>query len=237
MKRSDKADIWSKNPQELCVEELLRSINQFRAWQAARFPERSPCEISGEWETWYVDWVEINTAFCKVLQEAEPKTEDKHLLDEMIYIIARDNECELLIEELVEYPKWFGVLCHHSLSTEEADAKWQFASYLSRCECGHEIKELILAFVEDPNEYVCRRALLAMPSIYPDKVSYYAELFWKRELYASELQEYQRMAALTVLHEVHSPLLDVYLEKAKEGEGKYLRQCAEKIEGAVTDGE
>ena len=78
-----------------------------------------------------------------------------------------------------------------------------------------------------------------MPSIEPDKVAYYAELFWNRDLYAPELQEYQRMAALTVLHEVQSPLLDAYLEKAKVDGGKYLRQCAEKIEierrGCTTD--
>ncbi len=213
------------------MKQLLQAIAEFREWQEARFPGRNPREISGEWETWYGSWPDINTAFCKVLLEVPPETADVHLLDEMVYIIARDNECECLMEELSEHPKWFGVLCRHSLHMEEADAKWQFASYLPGCECGHEIKELILAFAEDPDEYVCRRALLAMPYIYPDKAVHYAERFWNRTLYAPGQQEYQRMAALTVLHRVQSPLLTSYLGKAKEG-GTFLRQCAEKIEDA-----
>lgn len=219
-----------KNMKELCVEELLQNINEFRAWQEARLTGQSAYEDSGEWETWYGGWPKINTAFSKVLQETEPETADKHLLDEMIYIIARDNECELLMEELAAHPKWFGLLCQHSLRTDEVDARWQFAVYLPRCECGPEIKELILTFVEDPDEYVCRRALLAMQFIYPDKAAHYAELFWNRDLYDPILQEYQRMAALTVLHKVHSPLYDVYLEKAKADGRKYLCKCVEEIE-------
>ena len=124
MKRRGQEEILCENVGKLCMEELLRTINEFRAWQAARFPGRNPREISGEWETWYEGWSEINTAFRKVLQETEPEATDKHLLDEMIYIIARDNECELLMEDLIEYPEWFSALCQHSLSTEEADAKW-----------------------------------------------------------------------------------------------------------------
>lgn len=228
-RKKEKADIEDKGTGELSVKQLLQAIAEFRAWQETRFPGRKPCEINGEWETWYGSWPEVNAAFCKVLLDVPPETADVHLLDEMVYIIARDNECEYLMEELSEHPKWFGVLCRHSLHMEEIDAKWQFASYLPDCECGHEIKELILALAEDQDEYVCRRALLAMPYIYPDKAAHYAERFWNRTLYAPEVQEYQRMAALTVLHMVHSPLLASYLEKAKEG-GTFLRQCAEKME-------
>ena len=37
---------------------------------------------------------------------------------------------------------------------------------------------MILDFAKDPNEYVSRRALLAMPALRPDCVEQFAPLFW-----------------------------------------------------------
>ncbi len=220
----------TQDGRDMGAEELLQAVRSFRAWQAERFPGRGTYDIGGEWETWYDGWTEIGTAFGKVLREMNAEEADVFLLDEMVYIIARDNECETLMEELAEYPEWFGRLCRHSLHGEEQDAKWQFAAYLPECGCGGEVKDLILAFAEDSYEYVCRRALLAMPRIRPDKVEYYAEQFWNRNLYAPAMQEYQRIAALNALNEIKSPLLKGYLRKAGEDGREYLSQCAKKIE-------
>ena len=80
--------------------------------------------------------------------------------------------------------------------SNESEAKWQFAAYLPECSCSQEVRDIILDFAKDPNEYVSRRALLAMPALRPDCVEQFAPLFWERNCYSPELQEYQRIAVL-----------------------------------------
>lgn len=74
------------------------------------------------------------------------------------------------------------------------------------------------------------RALLAMPALRPDQVEGFAELFWNKTCYPDEWQEYQRIAVLIALDEVHSALLPQYLEQAKHDGRKYLMQHANRIE-------
>ena len=52
-----------------------------------------------------------------------------------------------------------------------------------------KVRDIILDFAKDPNEYVSRRALLAMPALRPDCVEQFAPLFWERNCYSPELQE------------------------------------------------
>ncbi len=92
---------------------------------------------------------------------------------------------------------------------------------------------MILDFAKDPNEYVSRRALLAMPALRPDCVEQFAPLFWERSCYSPELQEYQRIAVLISLDAIHSDLLPQYLERAKQDGRSYLLEHAERIEGGL----
>lgn len=89
---------------------------------------------------------------------------------------------------------------------------------------------MILDFAKDPNEYVSRRALLAMPALRPDYVEQFAPLFWERNCYSLELQEYQRIAVLVALDAIHSGLLSQYIKRAKRDGRKYLKEHAERIE-------
>ena len=92
---------------------------------------------------------------------------------------------------------------------------------------------MILDFAKDTNEYVSRRALLAMPALRPDCVEQFAPLFWERNCYSLELQEYQRIAVLVSLDAIHSGLLPQYLEQAKQDGRRYLLEHAERIEGGL----
>ena len=92
---------------------------------------------------------------------------------------------------------------------------------------------MILDFAKDPNEYVSRRALLAMPALRPDCVEQFAPLFWERNCYSLELQEYQRIAVLVSLDAIHSGLLSQYIKRAKRDGRKYLLEAAERIEGKL----
>ena len=214
-------------------ERLLEQAIKFHQWQEATYPGKTAEEIGGEWEVDYPYWNDTYSAFCHVLTQMDAETADSVLLDEMVYLIARDNEAEGFIQETISHPQWFECLCRRAAASNESEAKWQFAAYLPECPCSQEVKDMILDFAKDPNEYVSRRALLAMPALRPDCVEKFAPLFWERNCYSLELQEYQRIAVLVSLDTIHSGLLPQYLEQAKQDGRRYLLEHAKRIEGGL----
>ena len=212
---------------------LLEQARKFHQWQEITYPGKTTEEIGGAWEVDYPAWNDIFDAFCHVLTQMDAETADSVLLDEMTYLIARDNEAEGFIQETTSHPQWFERLCRRAAASNESEAKWQFAAYLPECPCSQEVKDMILDFAKDPNEYVSRRALLAMPALRPDCVEQFAPLFWERNCYPPELQEYQRIAVLVSLDAIHSDLLPQYLERAKQDGRRYLLEHAKRIEGGL----
>ena len=158
-------------------ERLLEQAIKFHQWQEATYPGKTSEELGGEWEVDYPYWNDTYSAFCHVLTQMDAETADIVLLDEMVYLIARDNEAEGFIQETTSHPQWFERLCRRAAASNESEAKWQFAAYLPECPCSQEVKDMILDFAKDPNEYVSRRALLAMPSNYRNTSE---SLFWSR---------------------------------------------------------
>ena len=215
-------------------ERLLKQAIKFHQWQEVTYPGKTAEEIGSMWEVDYPYWNDTYSAFCYVLTQMDAETADIVLLDEMVYLIARANEAEGFIQETTSHPKWFECLCRRAAASNESEAKWQFAAYLPECPCSPEIKNMILDFAKDPNEYVSRRALLAMPALRPDCVEQFAPLFWERNCYSPELQEYQRIAVLVSLDAIHSDLLPQYLERAKQDGRSYLLEHAKRIEGELT---
>ena len=215
-------------------ERLLEQVGKFHQWQEITYPGKTTEEIGGAWEVDYPAWNDIFDAFCHVLTQMDAETADSVLLDEMVYLIARANEAEGFIQETTSHPKWFECLCRRAAASNESEAKWQFAAYLPECSCSQEVRDIILDFAKDPNEYVSRRALLAMPALRPDCVEQFAPLFWERNCYSPELQEYQRIAVLVSLDAIHSDLLPQYLERAKQDGRSYLLEHAKRIEGELT---
>ena len=214
-------------------ERLLKQAIKFHQWQEVTYPGKTAEEIGSMWEVDYPYWNDTYSAFCYVLTQMDAETADIVLLDEMVYLIARANEAEGFIQETTSHPKWFECLCRRAAASNESEAKWQFAAYLPECPCSPEIKNMILDFAKDPNEYVSRRALLAMPALRPDCVEQFAPLFWERNCYSPELQEYQRIAVLVSLDAIHSDLLPQYLERAKQDGRSYLLEHAKRIEGGL----
>ncbi|HJH83159.1 MAG TPA: formylglycine-generating enzyme family protein [Clostridiales bacterium] len=214
-------------------ERLLEQAIKFHQWQEATYPDKTAEEIGGEWEVDYPYWNDTYSAFCHVLTQMDAETADSVLLDEMVYLIARDNEAEGFIQETTSHPQWFECLCRRAATSNESEAKWQFAAYLPECSCSQKVRDIILDFAKDPNEYVSRRALLAMPALRPDCVEKFAPLFWERNCYSLELQEYQRIAVLVSLDTIHSGLLPQYLEQAKQDGRRYLLEHAKRIEGGL----
>ena len=215
-------------------ERLLEQVGKFHQWQEITYPGKTTEEIGGAWEVDYPAWNDIFDAFCHVLTQMDAEMADSILLDEMVYLIARANEAEGFIQETTSHPKWFECLCRRAAASNESEAKWQFAAYLPECSCSQEVRDIILDFAKDPNVYVSRRALLARPARRPDCVEQFAPLFWERNCYSPELQEYQRIAVLVSLDAIHSDLLPQYLERAKQDGRSYLLEHAKRIEGELT---
>ena len=73
---------------------LLEQVGKFHQWQEITYPGKTTEEIGGAWEVDYPAWNDIFDAFCHVLTQMDAETADSVLLDEMVYLIARDNEAE-----------------------------------------------------------------------------------------------------------------------------------------------
>ena len=145
-------------------ERLLEQAIKFHQWQEATYPGKTSEELGGEWEVDYPYWndtysafchvltqmdaetADSVSAFCHVLTQMDAETADSVLLDEMVYLIARDNEAEGLIQETTSHLQWFERLCRRAGASNESEAKWQFAAYLPECPCSQEVKDMILDF-------------------------------------------------------------------------------------------
>ena len=85
-------------------ERLLEQVGKFHQWQEITYPGKTTEEIGGAWEVDYPYWNDPYRAFCHVLTQMDAETADSVLLDEMVYLIARDNEAEGLYRRPLPIP-------------------------------------------------------------------------------------------------------------------------------------
>lgn len=187
--------------------QLSFEVQRFRDW-ADRYPR---ARTYGEWECDYEDWGVLYHAYVDHLDRIAPEQWNDQDRDALLYALARDNELERLKEELAERPGHLLALARHGLQSPEHNARWQLADALATLGCDHpEAADLLEQFVLDQDEYVRRRALLALGRLDAPRAEELALRAWDTGL------EYQRIAALCVLEEISSPLLRNFLEQAAE---------------------
>ena len=80
-----------------------------------------------------------------------------------------------------------------------------------------------MRFVRDRDEYVSRRALLALGQLRSEKTEEYAERAWRTG------HEYQRIAALWALKECGSAKLSDYLREAEADGREYVLHNAKAV--------
>ena len=198
------------------IDNLYKEIRIFTLWANKNHPEWNEENDNGEWELWgNSNFDEMVDAARKVIANIECKDIiDEELIDSLLFTVARDNECEILADELLQYEGWFNLLAKKSIGSKYVNAEWQFAKRIGKIE---ECKKLVYDFIESDYEYSSRMALQTMADIYPDKAEEYAILFWNRGKYSngSYEDEYQKIMALHVLHKIGSKRLGEYLQKAK----------------------
>ncbi len=207
------------------VEKLHIAVERFKALARKTHPKCDEEHDNGEWELDYIEFGDMVSAALDVAEELKPEEVPSDTIDEILYTIARDNECMSVIEELNS--DWYSFLCKAVLNTQYTNAKWQFAECIKKHAEVEEIKPLIFEFLKSGNEYIERMALESLAILYPDKAEEYAEMFWNRNVYDQD--EYQKIMALHTLYKIGSPKLSYYLDLADNSPYEYLRMNAREI--------
>ena len=205
---------------------LHTKVNIFKSWAKTYYPEITEENDNGEWCYCY-EFKEMISSALNIIEKCSAASATEQMIDDLLYVIARDNECETIIDELTDHNEWFSLLCRCSLKTHYTNAKWQFAKNLSNYNGNDNIHELVYDFLAVEDEYTERLALEALADIYPEKAEAYAIDFWNRNKYEND--EYQKIMALHVLYQIHSQKLCDYLEIAEHSEYEYLRMNAQEI--------
>ena len=198
-------------------EALQEEVEKFNAW-AALFP---PHQRTGEWECGYDHWQSLWDAAIAVLESVPPNAWSERCRANLLYAIARDNEMEWISGQLAGKPDALLELARLAIDSSEPDAKWQVAVQLGALSTNREEGELLLLrLVDDEDEYVSRRALLALGALKSQHAERLAERAWRTG------HEYQRIASLWVLKDVAPSKLMHYVRLADEDGRKFVVENA-----------
>ena len=196
---------------------LQEEVEKFNAW-ATLFP---PHQRTGEWECSYDHWQSLWDAAVAVLESVPPNAWSERCRANLLYAIARDNEMEWISRQLAGKPDALLELARLAIDSSEPDAKWQVAVQLGALSTNREEGELLLLrLVDDEDEYVSRRALLALGALKSSHAERLAERAWRTG------HEYQRIAALWVLKDVAPSKLMQYVRLADEDGRKFVVENA-----------
>ena len=199
---------------------LRSEVEKFKVW-AAEYPAT---DRTGEWECNYPAWDKFYTAVVNFIETASPADWTVDSTGDVLFAIARDNECEDFARVVAKDEDLLLRLSAFAVSFAEVDAKWQLADRLGAIKDHHsEAESLLLQLVNDPEEYVSRRALLSLGSLKSLNAEALAERAWTTG------DQYQRIAALSVLRDIKSAKLPDYLQRAEEDGRTYLVQFAREI--------
>jgi hypothetical protein len=98
--------------------ELHTEVIRFKQW-ALNHENKS-----GEWECDYEYWGDLFQSAESVINRCKDGEIPEDLAEDLLYAIARDNECEYLREFLLDAPLLLSKLAKLVISSHESEAKW-----------------------------------------------------------------------------------------------------------------
>jgi hypothetical protein len=205
---------------------VFEEIEKFEKW--FKLSDLKEDNKEGAWDH-YPDWRNIDPLFENFIFQTDPNTwtdEEKRIL---LHIISLDNECMRLVKTLSNCEHALTTLMEASIAYGSPNDKWQLALCLHKLSDKTLALQLLEKLVNDEDEYVNRRSLMEMAKLKGPMTEYYCEKFWHKNKYEA-MEEYQRMAVLHALREVHSKLLPTYIELAKQDGREHLVLNARNIE-------
>lgn len=215
-----------KNEYEI---KIHNAVNRFKSWAKENFPWRNEENDNGDWGFICDEFDDMCGQIVNVIVETSVDEATEQMIDDMLYGIARDNECSYIIENLLEYPEWYSFLCRRCLETGYTNAKWQFAESLREYKGSDHLQEMIYDYLDTGDELTERLALQSLAYIDPKRAEEYAVRFWERNKYEGEENRVQKQKALHVLFVIRSDKLPYYLDLAEKSNHKYLKAEAERI--------
>jgi len=199
---------------------LHEQVEKFREW-AALYPVR---QRSTDWECEYGHWEALWDASLAVVDSLAPDAWTVTACADLLYAIARDHALEHISSMLWTQPDALLALARASIDASEPNAKWQLAARLGgQSSHAAEAEALLLRLVNDEDEYVRRRALLALGALKSAYAETLAERAWDTG------HEYQRIAALWVLKDIKSGKLAQYVKLAEEDGREYVVRNARDV--------
>jgi hypothetical protein len=199
---------------------LTAEIAKFLQW-SEQFPDDN--RPSG-WEAGYPEWPTLRDAATAVVKAGDPDAAGPQPVEQVLYVVARDNAEQWMVQTLIEHPKWLHAVAKASLEFEDGDAHWQLAVALGASPHKAEAEEMLLKFNESADEYVSRMALLALANIGSKQTEKLSVKAWKTN------DEYQRIAALWAVWRIKSSNLPKFLEAAKKDGRQHLMHNVAKVE-------
>lgn len=203
---------------------IFYSIDKFRKW--ADLQERKYLL----WECDFPKWEEIHSLFGVYLTDTSFFDWTEAEVTELLYILARDNDSQAIIRMIAEDDALLLFLAEQALTYGEPDAKWQLAVHLPSCANTAAAERMLVKYLRDEDEYVTRRALMALAQTGSALTEAYCKIAWES---AGEMQEYQRIAVLHALFSAHSDLLADYIALAKKDGRMWLVQNALELESRM----
>lgn len=200
---------------------LSAEVAKLRAWVAHVDPSHQiyPC-----WEFEYEGWRDLYSAAEAFLVANQPTAWSHQDSVDLLYAVARDNELKRLIGRIAQSPTTLLLIASKALNCDESDARCQVAAQLGELGSHRDQGEkILLAFVNDPDEYVSRRALLALGQLGSARTEELAQRAWTTG------HEYQRIAALHALRCVGSDKLPTYIDEALQDGREHLVHNARQL--------
>jgi hypothetical protein len=207
---------------------LRLEVDGFRIWALG---DRADY---GEWETEYGEWPAIWDAFRRFVELKPPSQWDAREWRDVLYAIARDNEDEWIVDDLVErHPDVLIAIAARARRDGEVDARWQLAVALGRVDVDRDACEaLLLDYCDDDEEYVRRRALGALSVMGSRHAERIALEEWDR---VGEEHVTRRQVVLDALVSEHGRL-SVLLTAAEADQSAVLSEYAAHLRRLVADG-
>ena len=216
-----------------CKAALHESVTRFREWAKKTYPHITEYNDNGQLWPSTDEYQDMMVCILNVLKNTSPEDADDITVDDILYGIARDDECSVIMDDLEGLPQWFSLLCRKSVDTGYINAQWQFAYSIGEYEGDDDLTDVLERFISCGHEYTERMALRSMAKVCPEKAEEYAVKFFERDIYDAD--EYQKMMALEVLYETGSDRLMHYLGIAERSSYEHLKSSAAEIRRKLTE--
>jgi len=195
---------------------FLNEIGKFKLW-ANKYSAQY-----GEWEMDYEKWGDLYLATKRIMPNYIDKVPNNKITNDLLYVIARDNEREELRRELINYPKLLRYLAKYGTESTERDARWQIPVTVAEAKLS-DAADIIRPYVSDNDEYVKRRSLMSFAPFSSFEAIKIA-LLW-----LDEDCEYSRIVALDILDSFDSKNIGLYLQRLENDPSEYVQKKVNEI--------